>query len=246
MKAAGKFSGVKTSSEGKKYFIETGTRRHINKRFGIPVATVSPKGKVTRKLVGTFNTIAGALAWAYAHSPQPHHELIRNALCDYYGQPRELKPGPTSAMIKADPTCDARFADDANIPGVMLAGEYTVKKRKAGAIKEKTPKAAKKKPVKIKGAPGITLVRATKNPAKAMVQLEGALDVVKQRQRLAKMGSQLVEVDDNGVSYVWQQAVNEDRAAKLKPNPWAGDGRAIQGDFLVISSKKFTLVQSDQ
>lgn len=245
--AAGRFGGVHTNKEGEKYFVETGTKRHIQRRFGIPVETTNAKGKVSRRLVGTFNTIAGALAWAFANSPQTHHALIRNTLCDYYGQPRQLSPGPTTAMLKADPSCDDRYANDANIPGVQLAADYKPKKRKAtkrvdGKAVPKTK--PKKKPV-LQGSRGITLVRASKNADKALVPLESAMDVLKARERMARWGSNIAEVEQDGLTFIFQQSPDEERAAKLKPNPWAGDGQSIQGDFMVRASKKFKLQFSE-
>jgi hypothetical protein len=243
LKAAGRFSGERTNKEtDTKYFVETGTKRHINHRIGIPVVTISPKGRKTRKLVGCFNTFAGAYAWGIANAPQPQWEAIRDAICDYYGQPKTLRPGPTTEMLMEDSTCDAHLEFDGEVPGVIVAGagKPASKRKGTGVKKSAGKKKAKKKIPALKGGRGFSVIRATKNPEKAVQALESAMDVLKARERLGRRGTQLVELEQDGLTFIYQASLNEKATEKLKANPWAGDN-AIQGEFMVMSSKKFKL-----
>lgn len=254
IKAAGRFSGVKVDkATGSKYFTETGTGRHIPHRIGIPVETNNKAGKTSRKIVGCFRTFSGALAWGAAHTTQGAFEELRNALCDFYGQPRDLQMGATTQMIKADPNCDDKKAEDGGVPGVEQADEYKPRKRKAKAAaedgevtatkgkKKKAPKKKAKKAV-IKGSRGFTLIKASANPDKASIVLLGAADVLKARERMTRRGdgAPLTEVTADGVTYIFQESLSEERQAKLKTNPWAGDNN-IKGEFLVMAHKKFSL-----
>lgn len=252
LKAAGRFSGERTDKEsGEKYFIETGTKRHIPHRIGIPVQTTNAKGRKTRKLVGCFNTFAGAYAWGIANAPQPQWENIRDAICDYYGQPTTLRPGPTTEMLKEDPECDAHLEFDGEVPGVIVAGAAKPASKRGrksssstGAKKSAGKKKAKKKIAALKGGRGFTIIRPVKNTEKAVVALETANDVLKARERLGRTGTQLMEVEQDGLTFIYQASLNEDKAEKLKVNPWAGDN-AIKGEFMVMSSKKFKLPFSE-
>lgn len=248
LKAAGRSSGERTNKEtDEKYFIETGTKRHIPHRIGIPVVTVSPKGRKTRKLVGTFNTFAGAYAWGIANAPQPQWELIRDAICDYYGQPKTLRPGPTTEMLIEDNTCDIHLQYDGEVPGVIVAGVAAPKRTRAskGVKKSAGKKKKAKKIAALKGGRGFSVIRPVKNTEKALVSLESAMDVLKVRERMGRRGTQLVELEQDGLTFIYQASLNEKAAEKLKVNPWAG-ANAIQGEFMVMSSKKFKLPFSAQ
>lgn len=258
--AAGRASPVRVDKKtGEKYFVETLTGRHIDRRVGIPVTVLNNKGKPIHRLVGTFRTLEAAYGFIVSNCPPAHVGPARQALCDYYGQPvGNLKLGPSAEDLKNDPHADDFLVLDGPIPGVLLAADNKPKKQKqkkkktssneipkaAGKKKQKAaPKPKKVKFEAIKGTKGFSLIRPTAKPdaTRAMVALETAIDAVGVRERLRKRGeNDLREATLNGITYIWTDSVP---AGKKQPraNMWAPTELGITGDFLVRAPKNFKL-----
>lgn len=259
----GKNTGVKKDKEDRQYYVETGTKRRLPHRISIPVTVEDSKGKLKRKLMGTFATFGGVLSWIAVNLPQTSYEEAKEAICKYYGQPLTLRAGPTPEMIKDDPNIDVeQMALDAMVPGVIHAADHvprkrTTKKLEDGEIaaptkrkakkevKAKKPKKAKK--VVIAGEKGYALVGTTKNADKALVPVTDVTELLKIKSRMRKRAGGLapIEVEHDGLTYIFQAGLeNEEIASKLKVNPWAGSNN-IKGEFLVEATKKFKLTFSD-
>lgn len=253
--AAGRASGVRTSKAGEKYFVETLTGRHIDRRVGIPVTTVNDKGKARNKLVGTFRTLEGAYGFIVSNCPPAHVAPARTALCAYYGQPvGNLKLGPTAADLKENPNADDFLVVDGPIPGVLMAADHKPKKRKASgnkAAKGKVKKSAgKPKPKKIrfepiKGVKGFAMIKPTAKPevSKAFVPLMTGLDIVGARKKIANRGTAGLRewTDDKlGMTVIYTDSYPADKKTPRR-NLWAPEGVEIHGDFLVRANKNYKL-----
>ena len=240
LKKIGRNSGVKTDKEGNKYFIETGTGRHIEIRFGIPVTLTSLKGKITHRLVGSFRTLNGAYAYLIDNVAQGMLREAKHTLCHYYGQPvGNLNAGPTAEQILDDPTIDdAAIADLLELPGVMIAADHKARKRKASgdAAKAKPKKAPKAKAAKIVVPKGYSLVGSSKNPEKALKVLATSVDVVSAQERIRKRGAGISSVMFEGYTVFFTQDIANPKA---RANGWGELG--ITGEFLVRATRNVTL-----
>ena len=248
--AIGKFTGRKTNKEGLNYFVETATGNHVPCRISIPTAVPDKNGKVIRKFLGTFGAFATALAWAQENCTAQEYQEVKKAICQYYNQPETIKPGPSIEALKLDPSLANVYAEDAQVPGVVLADAYEPSKRKRKSSKEKGP-APPPKPVKKKVKPavvnvltvpkGFYRIRTTKKANNAPEMLLMSSQVMSLNQRFGE-GCTTVHVSD-------EVAVTYDTNAGMH-NPWCVFNSTcitgLKGDLLVRTTKSLTIAQETE